>query len=71
MGGKAKQPKPKIKIKTEWEKKEVKIKFPNCAGTYPDCPQREELSKYIKSKEIEDLPAVCRACPIFFKKVHY
>jgi guanylate kinase len=68
MGGKARKERPKIKVKTEWQKIESSRRFPRCNGIYDDCPPKEELEKYLKSKNSEDLPEVCRKCPFFLQK---
>ncbi|MCW1296832.1 MAG: hypothetical protein OH319_04075 [Candidatus Parvarchaeota archaeon] len=68
MGGKARKERPKIKVKTEWQKIESSRKFPNCNGIYDDCPPKDALGTYLKTKNPEDLPEVCRKCPFFFAK---
>jgi len=37
-------------------------KFPNCRGTFDDCPSAEELGK------ANAIPRVCKICPVYSEK---
>jgi hypothetical protein len=47
----------KTEAERQWEK--IRRKYPNCSGSYPECPP-----------EIEDKnnpPGECRLCPVYFE----
>lgn len=52
-----KLPRRKTESERAWEK--IKGKYPNCSGSYPECPE-----------SIEDRgnpPGECRLCPVFLE----
>ncbi|MEM3412230.1 MAG: hypothetical protein QW735_00830 [archaeon] len=68
MGGGKRRRTPIIKRKKEGEKiyEEIKKakKFPNCYGSFPDCPpQVKELIG--KPWTVEQVPEECKICPYY------
>ncbi len=53
-----------ITIYTELDKAFKRLtstKFPECRGSYPDCPDEETIKKALKEKR---LPKECKLCPV-------
>ncbi len=54
---KKKLPKPKSEAEKLWDK--IKYSFPDCQGTYPECPNDKI--------DISNPPLECKTCPIYFE----
>jgi hypothetical protein len=51
-------PRRKSESERQWEK--IRNKYPNCTGSYPECPPIIEEKK--------NPPGECRLCPVYLEK---